>query len=191
VSLSPDGLVLIGVKDDLSVVEQTRGVGEAFDDANPSAGDFAEFNATLATVPIANQVLADPVIGADDASFFFSHFSSSYSGSYARVYESHRSGTAWSFASADLGKVLYGSEQKRRVPTGVSSDSLTLFYRDDVNGDFRAAWRVNTQVQFNYSEVLDLGAGVEAAAPNAPCSRIFYSAQGANDLDLFVAQVEP
>ena len=191
VSLSPDGLVLIGVTHELSVLEQTRAAGAAFADADPGAGDFEEFNATLATIPVANQVLADAVVSADEASFFFSHFSSTYSGSYASVYESHRSGGVWSFSSSDLGKSLYGSEQKRRVPTGVSSDSLTLFYFDQVSGDFRAAWRVNTQVPFNYSEVLALGTGTKSAAPNAACTRIYFSAQGANGLDLFVSSVGP
>ena len=191
VALSPDGLVLVGIKSDLTVVEQTRGVGEAFDDANPDAGDFEEFNASLATVPLANQVLADAVVGADETSFFFSHFSSTYSGSYASVFESHRSGGVWGFASADLGKLLYGSDQKRCIPTGVSSDSLTLFYFDQIKDEVRAAWRVNPQVQFDYSEAFDLGTGATAAVPSGGCARIYYSAQGANDLDLFVSQVTP
>jgi hypothetical protein len=81
------------------------------------------------------------------------------------------------------------SGAKRRVPTGLSSDSLTLFYRDDVKGDFRATWRVNPTVFFDYSEVLALGAGTRAAAPNAACKRIYFSAQGQTDLDLFVSEL--
>jgi hypothetical protein len=87
--------------------------------------------------------------------------------------------------------LLYAAEQKRRIPTGISYDSLTLFYRDEVQGDFRAAWRVNTQVAFDYSEVVDLANGVVAAAPGASCQRIYYSAPGASGLDLFVAEATP
>jgi hypothetical protein len=191
VSLSSDGLTLVAVTNDLAVVQQTRAAGEAFDDASPAAGDFQAFNTTVATIPLANQVLADAVISANDASFFFSHFVSTDAGSYESVHESHRSGGVWDFSSPNLGKLLYASDQQRRIPTGVSSDTLTLFYLDEVQGDFRAAWRVNPQVQFNYSEALDLGVGTTSAVPNEPCTRIYYSAQGASDLDLFVSSVAP
>jgi hypothetical protein len=191
VTLSSDGLQLIGVKQDLAVVEQTRTAGAAFDDDEPGPGEFFAFNATRATIPVANQVLADAVLGADDASFFFSHFTTSHTGDYATLFESRRVAGSWPFAAADLGARLYASDQKRRIPTGVSSDSLTLFYADEVAGDFRAAWRVNTQVPFDHSEVLDLGPGARAAAPGSSCSRIYYSALGSNGLDLFVAEASP
>jgi hypothetical protein len=170
VTLSPDGLQLIGVKHDLTLVEQTRGALEAFVDSTPQAGDFAEFNATRASIPLANQVLADVIVGWNDASLFFSHFTTGYAGSRATVYESY---------------------EQRRIPTGVSADLLTLFYFDEVNGDFRAAWRVNTQVPFDYAEVLAVGTGVKAAAPTASCQRVYYSAPGTNGLDLFVADAAP
>jgi hypothetical protein len=191
VALSPDGLQLVGIKQDLSIVEQTRGAGEAFSDAAPAAGDFQDFNTTRSSIPLSAQGLADPVVAADDASFFYSHFTSSDVGSHATVFESHRSGAAWSFSSADLGKLLYADGLKRRMPSGVSSDGLTLFYFDQVNDDFRAAWRVNLQVPFDYSEKLALGTGVRAAAPSSACARIYFSAQGAADLDLFVAEATP
>lgn len=189
VSLSSDGLTLIAVTQDLSVVEMTRTAGGAFSDPSPDAGDFQQFNQTISTIPSASQVLTDAVISAEETSFFFSHYLSTSTGSYATVHESHRSGGEWSFTGAALGKVLNASDDKRRVPTGVSADLLTLFYRDEVNGDFRAAWRVNQDVEFDYSEALDLGAGVQAAAPNEHCSRIYFSAQGASDLDLFVTDI--
>lgn len=191
VTLSPDGLQLIGIKQDLSIVEQTRSALEAFDDAAPQAGEFAEFNATRASVPLANQVLADVIVGWNEAALFFSHFTTGYAGSRATVYETFRSGGAWSFSTPDLGKLLYAKDEQRRIPTGVSADLLTLFYVDEVNGDFRAAWRVNTQVPFDYSEVLALATGVKAAAPTASCQRIYYSAPGTNGLDLFVADATP
>ena len=191
VALSPDGLQLIGIKLDVTVVEQTRNALQPFDDAEPSAGDFQSFNATLASIPVANQQLGDPVVGPDDSSFFFSHYTTSYMGKHATVFESRRSGGAWSFSAPDLGELLYAEDQKRRIPTGISYDSLTLFYRDEVQGDFRAAWRVNAQVPFDHSEVLELPDGTIAAAPGASCQRIYYSAPGANGLDLFMAEAVP
>jgi hypothetical protein len=191
IALSSDGLQLIGIKHDLTVVEQTRSALQPFADAAPGAGDFQDFNLTRASIPVANQELGDAVLGPDDSSFFFSHYTTSYMGSNATLFESRRSGGVWNFTSSDLGKLLYADDQKRRIPTGISSDALTLFYVDQVEGDFRAAWRVNTQVAFDYSEVLNLADGVVAAAPGASCQRIYYSAPGANGLDLFVAEAVP
>jgi hypothetical protein len=191
VTLSPDGLQLIGIKQDLTVVEQTRSALQPFDDAEPTAGDFQSFNETRASIPVANQQLSDPVVSSDDSSFFFSHYTTSYQGKHATLFESRRASGAWSFSAPDLGELLYAEAEKRRIPTGISYDSLTLFYRDEVRGDFRAAWRVNTQVAFDYAEVLDLGEGVVAAAPGASCRRIYYSAPGSNGLDLFVAETSP
>jgi hypothetical protein len=191
VTLSPDGLQLIGIKQDLSVVEQTRGPLEAFDDPAPTAGEFADFNATRASIPLSNQVLADVLVAADDSSVFFSHFTTGYAGSRATVFEGSRSGGQWTFANPDLGKLLYAADDKRRIPTGISSDSLTLFYLDEVKGDLRAAWRINTQVPFDYSEVLALADGVQAAAPTASCRRIYYSAPGTAGLDLFFSDAPP
>jgi hypothetical protein len=191
VTLSPDGLTLIGIEQDLSIVEQTRSALAAFDDAAPTAGDFAQFNAARASIPLANQVLADILVAAADNSIFFSHFTTGYAGSRATVFEGGRSGTAWSFTNPDLGKLLYAADDKRRIPTGISSDSLTLFYLDELSGDFRAAWRINKQVPFNYSEVLTLADGVQAAAPTASCQRIYYSAPGSDGLDLFFSDAAP
>lgn len=187
VALSPDGLTLIALRSDLTVVELERSAGEAFDDASPGAGDFSDFNATLGTIPTANQVLRDAVMSADGESFFFSHFADGQSGSHGTVYESRRSGGAWQYGSSNLGDLLVAEAEARRVPTGVSGDLLTLFYRDEVEGDFRAAWRVNSTVPFMHTEAIPLGEATVAAAPNGACTTLHYSAQGENDLDLFVA----
>ncbi len=188
-SLGVDGLTLIAVTPDLSIVEMKRAPGGTFEEPSPVSADFGQFNQTISTIPSANQVLSDAVISAGETSFFFSHYVSTSTGNYPTIHESHRSGNAWTFTSTELGKVLDAMDTKRRIPTGVSSDLLTLFYRDEVKGDFRAAWRVNPQVAFDYSEDLALGEGVRAAAPNLHCSRIYFSAHGATDLDLFVTDV--
>ena len=103
--------------------------------------------------------------------------------------ESHRAGGLWQFTGNNVGVLLNASGAKRRIPTGLSSDLLTLFYKDEVSGDFRAAWRVNPNVQFLHAEALPLPVGTVAAAPNPDCSRIYYSAPGAAGIDLFVTPV--
>lgn len=184
VTLGPDGLTLIALRKDLTVVELERSAGEAFDAASASATNFTDFNATVSTIPLANQVLTDAVLGADGSSLFFSHFGS---GSGAEsVFESKRSGGLWSYGSSSLGDPLLADGGARRIPTGISGDSLTLFYRDDVEGDFRAAWRINPSVPFGTSEVMTFAEGTVAAAPNGACTKVHYSAPGDNDLDLFV-----
>ncbi len=189
VTLRVDGRQLLAVTKDLSIVQLTRQAGEAFNATSADPGDFTTFNATLSSIPVSGQVLNDAIASADEVSFFVSHYTKDATGSYASVLESRRTGATWPFPSADLGKVLYASGVNRRVPTGISSDRLTLFYRDDVQGDFRAAWRINPDVHFKHSEVIPLGNGAQSAVPNGACSKIYFSAQGPADLDLFVSPV--
>ena len=164
-----------------------RDPGEPFADPSPAA--FEEFNNALLGVPGIDQVLTDAVMSADRESFFFSFYMKGETGSHVTVHESRRSGGYWTFSGSNLGNLLNASGAKRRIPTGLSSDLLTLFYKDEVNGDFRAAWRVNPSVQFLHAEVLALGTGTVAAAPNADCTKIYFSAQGDAGIDLFVTDV--
>jgi len=134
-------------------------------------------------------VLTDAVLSGDEASFFFSHYVSSDAGSRASLRESRRSNNGFGFGGSDLGELLYASGTKRRIPTGVSSDLLTLFYFDQVKGDFRVAWRINTQEPFTYSETLSPGTATQAAAPNQACNKLYYSADGSDGVDLFASSV--
>ena len=182
-----DADTLIAVRKDRTIVELVRDAGEPFGD--PHAAAFEEFNTTLLGVPGAGQVLTDAVISADRNSFFYSHFSAGQTGEYVTVQESHLSAGYWNFGGDNVGNILKAAGAKRRIPTGLSSDRLTLFYKDEVNGDFRAAWRVNPNVQFLHAEALSLGEGTVAAAPNQDCSKIYFSAPGTAGVDLFVTDV--
>ncbi len=44
---------------------------------------------------------------------------------------------------------------------------------------------MNTNVKFSETEVIELGAGVRAVAPNQTCQRLYFSADGENDVDIF------
>lgn len=190
VTLSDDGLRLIAVRKDLRVIEMVRESTKPFDEEHLSEGAFELFNGAIAADPTPGKELADAVLSADGESFFHSYFLDDVA-SGAAIQESRSVAGFWKLASADLGPLLYRADGARRVPTGVSSDSLTLFYRDEVEGDFRLAWRVNTEVPFDSSEVLNLESDVEAAAPNPLCTRVYYSAPGAAGLDIFVSDLSP
>jgi hypothetical protein len=187
VSLRSDGRLLVAITEAQSVVQMSRLEGEAFDAATAVEGDFEAFNSTLSGSPEPGKTLTDAVLSAGDDSFYYSYYLLGDDRNKATLFESRRDAGSWTFGGLDLGTALYGKPSARRVPTGVSSDNLTLFYRDEVGGDFRAAWRVNTQVPFDHTEALTLGTGTQAAAPSADCAKLYYSAQGATDLDVFVA----
>jgi hypothetical protein len=186
VSLHDDGLGLVAVKG-LKVVELTRQPGEAFSDASSSEGAFSAFNTGINGDPSPDKELHDAVLGAGAQAFFYSQFSTGMEGaapSEARLREG-----LWTSTGQSLG-AHFGSDAagNRRVPTGVSSDVLTLFYRDEVEGDFRAAWRVNDQQMFDHVEAVTVATGISAAAPNYTCGRLYYSAPGTEGIDIFVSE---
>jgi hypothetical protein len=61
-----------------------------------------------------------------------------------------------------------------RIPRGVSSDGLTLFYDDLVRGIARAAWRETRSAPFTI--FVDLGSRPRAQ-PNTACDRLYFTDQ--------------
>lgn len=186
VTLSADGLRLVAVSKELRVLELMRQPGLPFDETQPGEGAFTKFNTAVLGDPSPGKVLEDAVLSADGASFFYSYFLMDVSGGTPG--ESRLSDGFFNLAGASLGVPLQSDAAgNRRIPTGLASDALTLFYRDEVEGDFRAAWRVNRDVPFDATEVVSPSAGTVAAAPNADCSTLYYSAPGTEGIDLFVS----
>jgi hypothetical protein len=71
-------------------------------------------------------------------------------------------------------------------PTGWSSDDQSLFFWDQTLGAERIAWR--DRVTHVFDVVQTIGTTQQYAYPAAGCSKIYYSATGANgDPDIFVA----
>jgi hypothetical protein len=71
-------------------------------------------------------------------------------------------------------------------PTGWSSDDRSLFFWDQTLAMERIAWRNPTSHVFDVIQTI--GAVQQYAYPAAACSKVYYSAPGANgDLDIFVA----
>jgi hypothetical protein len=87
------------------------------------------------------------------------------------------------------GLVPPASSAKTVIPTGWSSDRLTLFYWDTSAQAAVMAWLGRTSGVFE--QTLLLGLTQQYAYPTGDCSRIYYSAPspdaGADTLDIFVA----
>jgi hypothetical protein len=188
-SLSPDGLRLVVVNADaqgFSELTRTSRAGGTFGAA--TAGSYTNLDA--AGVLAAGQSYGDPVLGADDAVFYYSVYGGA--GQTQTIYRSARllAGEAWEVGAAlQPSASLAAQGTLRRRPTGISADKQTLFFWDEVGADAgggteRAGWIDETTGVFD--AFVDLGAR-SMAAPNAACSRLYYSAQGASSIDLFTA----
>jgi hypothetical protein len=182
VSLSPDGLRLIGARAEgfAEVVRSKR--GEPF----PAVADeqpFAPLNAAVLGLPT-NETALEPVLGPGDY-LLYSFVSPTNEGPRPTIFETEWLGQ-WGFGQALLGaELLWAAGQARRAPTGVSSDHLTLFYRDEVTAETRAAWRKRPDGEFDAYQTL---AGLERVVPDGSCDTLYFSAPGASGIELFVAR---
>jgi len=181
VSLSPDGLRLVVVNADAhGFSELTRSARTSSSAFGPAAtGSYATLNGVLAP----ELSYGDPLLGADDAVFYYSVYGG---GQTATLYRAARllSTDPWPAGAAlapSAGLAAQGT--LRRRPTGISSDEQTLFVWDEVMGMERAAWIDMSTGAYNV--FVDL-ASYELAAPASSCHALYYSAPGATSTDLFV-----
>ncbi|HTQ05470.1 MAG TPA: hypothetical protein VMI54_16520 [Polyangiaceae bacterium] len=183
VTVSADGLEIVGARTDGFFAVSRPARGEPFSDS-PDDADFLPFNAALEGNPT-NDVVMEPLLGAGDSLLVYSFVSPSNEGSRPTLFASEWLGQ-WSFGEALLGEErLWAQGQERRIATGLSSDGLTLFYRDEIAGEFRGAFRPTLGDAFD--AFVSLG-DLASAAPDGPCARLYYSAaSNAGGLDLFVA----
>jgi hypothetical protein len=181
-ALSPDGLRLVlvssGGQGFTELIRSAR--GDAFGPAPTDAGEDSYSNFEMASSDAGSQaaVYGDPVISADDETFYYSV---TPSGGTPTVFRSERLLTtdAW-----PTGAALHGSAGSLAgKPTGISSDGQTLFL-SPMSGALDALWVDDSTGVFG--SVVDLGA-LTSAAPNQACDRLYYSAQGTGSVDLFVA----
>jgi hypothetical protein len=79
------------------------------------------------------------------------------------------------------------------IPTGMSSDDLTLFFWDGVAQTEKAAFRDSAGANNTYKQFVTLGA-YRNAAPVGSCGRIYYcdgpQTDGGSGLDLFYADTK-
>jgi hypothetical protein len=180
VGVSPDGLRLVVVNADMQGVSELVRTARGDTFGAPSAGAFGNFQGALS----AGLSYGDPVLSADDVTFYYSVFGA---GQAMTIYRAERLLTtdAWpSGAPLPASAGLAPQGTARCQPTGISSDKQTLFFWDQITSTQRAAWVDGGTGA--YDSFVDLGSRA-FAAPNAACTSLYYSAQGASSEDLFVA----
>jgi hypothetical protein len=201
VALSPDGLTMIVVPTSRnSLAQVTRGSrGSAFG-ANLDLTPFASLDplsqeGDAGTMPT-HGPFADPMLSADGQFLYYSQ----YGVFTLTMHESYRmtgDTSPWGqgrnlletqFSAPDTSGV-------RMIPTGMSSDDLTLFYWDGVAKTEKAAFRDNALKNNTFKQFLSLGATYRNAAPVGTCGRIYYcdgppNDGGGFDLDLFYADTK-
>jgi hypothetical protein len=184
VTVSADGLTLVGATASgfRAIARATR--QDAFG-TEPDDLAFLRFNAAVIGNPT-NEVALEPLLAMNDATLVYSFVSPSNDDERPTLFASEWLGD-WSFGQALAGeRLLWAHGGARRKATGLSSDGLTLFYRDEVEGEFRSAWRERPSGEFDTFESLGDWA---SAAPNGDCTRLYYSADDGDGtgVDLFVA----
>jgi WD40-like Beta Propeller Repeat len=172
-ALSADGktLVLVATSGQAfaSLTRNSR-TGEFGNTADPGA--FAGLNArALQTL----EHYTHPVLSPDGKSLVFAAFTPSLAGGPAVVYESVFSNSGWAMPSSISHYIFDGTTEKRPLPSGISSDSRTLFYYDEALSQQVARFRDRPDAPL-YT-VVDLG-GRTGSVPNGSCKRIYYTSNG-------------
>jgi hypothetical protein len=172
-ALSPDGktLVLVATSGQAfaSVARSARNA-DFGTTADPTA--FTGLNQRAAQTM---EHYAHPVLSPDGKSFVFAAFTPAVAGGVAVVYESTSSNGAWAMPSNISAGLFNGTTEQRALPSGLSSDSRTLFYYDEASTHQMARFRDRPDAPLY--DVVDLGGRVDAV-PNVSCNRIYYSAAG-------------
>jgi hypothetical protein len=185
-ALSHDGLRLVVVNADgqgFSELTRTSRMPPGNTFGTPGTGSYVNLDApgTLA----AGESYGDPVLSADDNAFYYSTYGGSLT---ATIFRTARllPGDSWPTGAALPASSGLGAQGSlRRQPTAISSDEQTLFFWDQVLSTERAAFIDESTGAFDI--FVDLGTRA-MAAPNTSCTNLYYSAEGATSVDLFVAQ---
>jgi hypothetical protein len=125
---------------------------------------------------------AAPVLAEDGKAFVFAGFTPEQAGGSASgvsgvsvVYQSAWAGTAWSMPESISLNLFDGTSAARALPSGLSSDSRTLFYLDEGSGNQLARFRDRPDAPLYTLVDLDKLTG---AVPNEACDRLYYSSDG-------------
>ena len=201
VALSVDGLTMIVVTTSRNALAQvTRGSrGSAFTttlDLKPFAGlDPLSQEGDAGTMP-SHGLFADPMLSEDGQFFYYSQYGVStltMCESYKKTGDTSPWGQGRNLLETQLGAP--DTSGVRMIPTGMSSDDLTLFYWDGVAKTEKAAFRDNAMKNNTFKQFLTLGPTYRNAAPVGSCGRIYFcdgppSGDGGADLDLFFADTK-
>ena len=179
-ALSADGktMVLLATTGQ-SFAAFTRGSRTAAFDASPDESAFVGINQrALQTM----QHYAAPVLAPDGKTFAFAAFTpepeagfpSGFAG-VSMVYESVWTTSGWAMPESLSQNLFDGTSASRPLPSGLSSDSRTLFYLDEGSGKQMARFRDRPDAPL-YT-VVDLDQRSHAV-PTAKCERLYYSSGG-------------
>jgi len=185
VALSADGKTLV-------LLATTGQSFAAFTRASRSAA-FADEADTSAFTGINQRSIqtmqhyAAPVLASDGKTFVFAAFTPEPSAGFpsgfegiAVVYQSVWSTSSWAMPESISQNLFDGTSATRPLPSGLSSDSRTLFYVDEGSGKQMARFRDRPDAPLYTVVELDERTG---AVPDAKCDRLYYSADG----DILVA----
>jgi hypothetical protein len=187
-ALSSDGLSIIAVRNDGKAFGLLRRASRSAPfQGVPDEMPFTEIAAAPSTFRALGP-FGDPVLSPNGLRLLFSDLDPS-SDATPSIYEATRLGArdAWSFGDPVLGEFLLSDSGRFRRPSALSADERTLFYWDEVANVGRAAFRSFVGAQFESS--VSLGARSHAV-PTPACDRLYYSAPGAQGIDLFVEKAE-
>jgi hypothetical protein len=172
-ALSGDGQTLVLVTSDgHGLAALTRAART--DDFGPTA-DPAAFAALNDRAVQTQEHYAQPVLAPNGKSLIFLSYTPGIAGNAAVVYESLMSGSIWAMPNNISQYIFDGTTEKRPLPSGLSSDSRTLFYYDEASSKQMARFRDRPDAPL-YT-VVDLG-GRMGAIPNSTCQRIYYTSDG-------------
>jgi hypothetical protein len=179
-ALSADGktLVLLSITGQ-SFAAFTR--GSRSDDFDTNADD-SMFSAINQRAIQTMQHYVAPVLSPDGKAFIFAAFTpppeGGFSGTFqgvAMVYESPWTANGWAAPESISQDLFDGTSTARALPSGLSSDSRTLFYLDEGSGKQMARFRDRPDAPLYTVVELDTRTG---AVPNAACDRLYYSSAG-------------
>ena len=201
VALSPDGLTMIVVPTNRNTLAQTtRGSrGSAFSstlDLKPFASlDPLSQEGDAGTTP-SHGLFADPMLSEDGQFLYYSQtgvFTLTMCESYRKTGDTSPWGQGRNLQESQF--TAPDTSGVRMIPTGMSSDDLTLFFWDGVAKTEKVAFRDNALTNNTYKQFLTLGPTFRNAAPVGSCGRIYFcdgppSGDGGTDLDLFYADTK-
>ena len=180
VALSADGktLVLLDTAGQ-SFAEFTR---TSRTEAFGLTGDATAFTALNQRAIQTMEHYAAPVLAPDGKTFVFAAFTPEPTTGFPTgfegvsvVYESVWTTNGWAMPESISDKLFDGTSAARALPSGLSSDSRTLFYFDEGSGKQMARFRDRPDAPLYTVVELD---GLNGAIPDVECDKLYYSRAG-------------
>jgi hypothetical protein len=179
VALSGDGLTLVGVAvGGLHLASFTRASRTQPFAPAPMEATYAGLAQSL----MPGELLGDPVLSTDGKDLVYSKYGLSTT---VTIYETFRTslGLGWSAGSGNSQAALVEDAGRRKRPTSMSGDRLTLFVWDEA-GEAYGLLRATPTAQFNFPIAFGDRFSIQV---NGACSRIYYVAPSASQYALVQA----